>query len=90
MLQGRPETGALFFCLAHIALRSHGFAMRKRAKRKMSKQQYSALGGKAGTGKAKARTPEQASAAANARWDAYRANRASMEMMATNSAGVSL
>lgn len=29
-------------------------------------------GGKAGTGKAKARIPEQARAAANKRWDAHR------------------
>jgi hypothetical protein len=31
------------------------------------------LGGKAGTGKAKARTSEQARAAVNARWAKYRA-----------------
>ena len=30
------------------------------------------IGGKAGTGKAKARTREQAQAAANMRWDQYR------------------
>ena len=34
----------------------------------MTRQQRGAKGGKAGTGKAKARTKEQASAAAQARW----------------------
>jgi hypothetical protein len=42
--------------------------------RKQTHTQICANGGKAGTGKAKARTTEQARAAANTRWDRVRAN----------------
>jgi hypothetical protein len=41
----------------------------------MTHKQFSVKGGKAGTGKAKARTSEQARAAVNARWKKQRAKR---------------
>lgn len=47
-----------------------------KAKRKMTRRQVAVLGGKSGTGKAKARSSKVARAAAKARWDAYRAKKA--------------
>lgn len=58
-----------------------------KTKRKLTPAEAASIGGKAGTGKAKARTSEQARAAAMARWTNHRA---SMGMTATNSAGISL
>lgn len=42
-------------------------------RKKCTPRQIAALGGKAGTGKAKARTPEQAANAARVRWAKWRA-----------------